>query len=81
MMRYYYVFTYDKVKNEFYGRVETVSGYILFEITNTKEISSLIENEIMKHIDDVNGLAQHLRDMKILQSTDLLLFNGVLTAI
>lgn len=59
---YYYSFDYDKLKNEFYGHVETASGFSVFEIADIAELRQLIKDKKMKHIDDVDGLATLLKD-------------------
>lgn len=81
MTTYYYVFQFDPKENNFYGRVETVSGGTIFEIQDTDHMNELIETDVMVHIDDITGLSAYLKQHELLEQHDRLIFTGMVAAI
>lgn len=79
MKKYKYMISYDEDKDEFYAWIVNTEDEDddLFLIESTEEMCSLIKNNIMNHIDDVDGLAQYLKDQMIMKSEDELLISEV----
>jgi len=72
-MTYLYTISYDEKKDDFYGIVDcqTEGGYFsLFTIDDTKEMIELIKTNVMKHIDDIEGLRTFLIAQEFLNEED-----------
>lgn len=71
-MIFYYTFSYDETSNDFFAFVDsgTKESACIFQIDDTKEIIDYINTGVMKHIDDVEGLAAHLIKQEILKEGD-----------
>lgn len=72
-MKYFYTISYDEVKDDFYGVVDTIQGgkYVTaFVIDDTKEMCDFIRTGVMTHIDDVKGLKSFLEAQNILSKED-----------
>jgi hypothetical protein len=70
-MIYQYYFWYCEEKDDFWGSVYwSDMNAPLYEIATTVELTKLIKNGIMKHIDDCKGLENHLRNLKLIGIED-----------
>lgn len=72
-MVFYYHFGYND-EDEFFAIVDdgSKSGPVIFSIDTTEEVMEYIETGRMKHIDDIEGLEQFIKEMTFLQSHDTL---------
>lgn len=77
MATFYYHFRYDKEENDFFGIVESVSGYIIFKMEDTDEMRTMIKNKYMTHVDDCQGLEIYLKSKRLIEDYDELEFLGV----
>ena len=75
-MIYYYHWSYDEGKDEFFAFVDdgSRSGDVIFQIDDTPEVCQYIKSGKMNHIDDVEGLEEFLKEQSLLQEEDSLLF-------
>ena len=76
-----YEFIYDNESGEFMGYVfEQTQGekaLTTYCIDDIDEMRTMIEDGIMKHIDDVDGLEKYLKTEKVLGPHDSIQFGGV----
>ncbi len=75
-MVYYYHWSYDEKKDEFWAFVDdgTREGDTIFQIDDTEEVVLYIKTGKMSHIDDVEGLEEFLKEQGMMQDDDSLLF-------
>lgn len=79
MATFYYQFKYDKGSNDFLGIVESVGGNVIYKIEDITEMRDLLSNKYMTHIDDTVGLEFYLKQKKLIEKYDDLLFIGIMT--
>lgn len=79
-MKYYYHVSYDEKKDSFWSYVDsgTKESKAIFQIHNTEEMVGLIQDGIMDHLDDVDGLEDHLKQEGLINDEDDLLISEVL---
>ena len=75
---YWYYISYDEVRDDFTGLVDlgpNTQGEPLYTIDTTREMCEYIKTGVMKHIDDVDGLAKFLKEQGFLQPEDTILLS------
>lgn len=75
-MVYFYHWSYDETKDEFFAFVDDGSrhGETIFQIDDTAEMCDYIKSGKMKHIDDTDGLEDFLKEQNLIDKDDSLLF-------
>lgn len=71
-MTFYYYLSYDEKTDEFFAMVDdgAKDSTPLYTIDDTDEMIDLITTNVMKHVDDVDGLHKHLCDQGFLKMDD-----------
>lgn len=64
-----YMFSYDK--GVFYGYVSASNNVLVYEIEDIQAMRDLIEAGHMEHIDDIDGLEDMLKQLKIIDEDDI----------
>lgn len=72
MKKYYYHISYDSKEDEFWGMIDDniKSNDALFTIDTTADMCEFIMTGVMDHIDDVDGLAEFLREKGFMNPDD-----------
>lgn len=72
-MNYFYTISYDEKQDDFYGVIDIMiqgKNVELFSIDTTAEMCDYIATGVMKHIDDVDGLENFLKQQQYLSPED-----------
>lgn len=71
-MTYYYYVSYDENKDQFFAMVDDgkTNSIPIFCINDTEEMVDYIKTGVMTHIDDVDGLFNHMSRMDIVNADD-----------
>lgn len=75
-MKLYYSFDYDIDTKIFFGVVLGTGGHVRYEIDDAADMAEMIENGLMKDIDDVRGLETYLKQEGILNREDYLILEN-----
>lgn len=77
MQIYYYHIYYNGITDDFFGIIDDdkIKGKTVFQIDTSDEMCEYIETGVMKHIDDVEGLENHLKKQEILKKDDKILLD------
>lgn len=76
-MTYYYHISYDSTEDEFWGMIDdnVKASDALFTIDSTEDMVDFIENGVMEHIDDTEGLAEYLKTNGFMEPEDDLILS------
>jgi len=79
-MQFYYHFGYDEKDDTFWALIDDGSKHAqsIFSIDSIEEICEYIQTGRMKHIDDLDGLAEFVKEQGFLRPEDDLIMGELM---